>query len=90
MMLMAQKTRPGLKIMAVALVCCGILIPGLAWTTTQFPDILFLDGQKHFLDSLPLEQYYGPESPPRLSVAQYRHLARATSPPGRFKMTSCI
>jgi hypothetical protein len=63
MMLMAQKTRSGLKIMAVALVCCGILIPGLAWTTTQFPDILFLDGQKHFLDSLPLEQYYGPDNP---------------------------
>jgi hypothetical protein len=63
MMLMAQKTRSGLKIMAVALVCCGILIPGLAWTTTQFSDILFLDGQKHFLDSLPLEQYYGSENP---------------------------
>ena len=63
MMLMASKSRPGLKIMAAVLVCFAILIPGVAWATTQFPDILFLDGQKHFLESLPLEQYYGPDNP---------------------------
>jgi hypothetical protein len=34
-----------------------------ALATTQFSDILYLNGQKHSLDSLPLEPYYGPGNP---------------------------
>ena len=31
--------------------------------TTQFSDILYINGQKNSLVSLPLEQYYGPTNP---------------------------
>jgi hypothetical protein len=33
------------------------LLPEAVLATTQFSDILSLNGQKHSLDSLPLEQY---------------------------------
>src|SRR4030065_169020 len=57
------KTRLSLKIMLAVLgvLCC--LVPEAALATTQFPDILYLNGQKHSLDSLPLEHYYGPGNP---------------------------
>lgn len=57
------KKRPGLKITLMALGVLGLLIPQAALATTQFSEILYLNGQKHSLDSLPLEQYYGPGNP---------------------------
>jgi len=54
---------PSLKIMIAALVVLGFLVPGAALGTTQCSDILYLDDQKHSLDSLPLEPYYGPGNP---------------------------
>jgi hypothetical protein len=50
----------------IRLAVCGVLcllVPRAALATTQFSEILYLNGQKHSLDSLPLEQYYGPENP---------------------------
>ena len=63
MMLMVHNIRPGLKIMLAALGVFGLLVPGAALATTQFSEILYLDGQKHALEGLPLEQYYGPGNP---------------------------
>ena len=60
---MALKTRLSLKIMIAALGVLGFLVPEAALATTQFSDILYLNGQKHSLDSLPLEPYYGPGNP---------------------------
>ena len=57
------KTRLSLKIMLAALAVLGFLVPEVALATTQFSDILYLKGQKHSLDSLPLEPYYGPGNP---------------------------
>ena len=57
------KTRPSLKIMIAALGVLCFLVPEAALATTQFSDILYLNGQKHSLDSLPLEPYYGPGNP---------------------------
>lgn len=57
------KTRLGLKIMLAALGALCFLVPEFALATTQFSDILYLKGQKHSLDSLPLEPYYGPGNP---------------------------
>ena len=48
--------------LAVLGVLC-FLVPKTALATTQFSDILYLNGQKHALDSLPLEQYYSPKNP---------------------------
>jgi hypothetical protein len=55
--------RPGMKIVLVGLALLGFLVPEAALATTQFPDILYIDGQKHSLFSNPLEQYYGPSNP---------------------------
>jgi hypothetical protein len=63
MVLMVKKTWPSLKIMVSALSLLCLLIPKAALGTTQFSDILYLNGQKHSLDSLPLEQYYHPGNP---------------------------
>ena len=63
MILMVHKTRPSLKIMLAALGVLCFLVPKTALATTQVSDILYLNGQKHSLDSLPLEQYYSPENP---------------------------
>ena len=57
------KTRLSLPILLTVLSASCFLVPGAALATTQFSDILYLHGQKHFLDSLPLEQYYGPGNP---------------------------
>jgi hypothetical protein len=46
---------------ALGALCC--LVPEAALATTQFSDILYVNGQKCSLDSLPLEQYYGPGNP---------------------------
>ncbi len=37
--------------------------PQAALATVQIPDTIYIDGQKHFLFSTPLEQYYGPHNP---------------------------
>jgi hypothetical protein len=63
MLAMKHKTRLGLTIMLAVLGVLGFLVPEAALATTQFPDILYLEGQKHSLDSLPLETYYGPGNP---------------------------
>ena len=47
----------------LALALLGALMPAPALATAQFPDIIFIDGQKHFLYSNPLEKYYGPDNP---------------------------
>jgi hypothetical protein len=57
------KKKSGLKIMLAVLGVLGCLVPQAALATTQCSDILYLDGQKHSLDSLPLEAYYGPGNP---------------------------
>jgi hypothetical protein len=52
-----------LLIMLAALAVLCFLVPEAALATTQFSDILYLNGQKHSLDSLPLEQYKDPGNP---------------------------
>ncbi len=39
------------------------LAPQEALATTQFSEVLYLNGEKYPLQSLPLEPYYGPENP---------------------------
>ncbi len=63
MMPTGLKTRLSLKIMLAVLGVLCFLVPEAALATTQFSDILYLNGQKHSLDSLPLEAYYGPGNP---------------------------
>ena len=63
MRFMVFKTRLSLKIMIAALGVLGFLLPDAALATTQFSEILYLNGQKYSLDSLPLEPYYGPGNP---------------------------
>jgi hypothetical protein len=63
MILMGRDTRSSLKIMMLALGVLGFLFPKTAQATTQVSDILYLNGEEHSLDSLPLEQYYNPKNP---------------------------
>jgi hypothetical protein len=63
MNLWEQNMRLSLKISLALLGVLGLLWAEKALATTQIPDSLYLNGQKHFLDSLPLEQYYGPSNP---------------------------
>jgi hypothetical protein len=63
MILMAHKKRLSLKIMIAVLGVLCFLVPESVLATTQVSDILYLNGEKHSLDSLPLEQYYSPENP---------------------------
>ena len=58
-----HKMRPRLKIMIAALGVLFSLVPEAALATTQSSDILYLNAQQHSLESLPLEQYYGPGNP---------------------------
>jgi hypothetical protein len=51
------------KILGAALVALMLWVPRTALATVQIPDTIYLDGQKHFLFSTPLEQYYGPHNP---------------------------
>ena len=86
------KKRPSLKIMLAALGVLCFLVPEAALATTQFSDLLgFLNGEKHSLDSLPLEPYYGPAGiPAPSSVRPTPPLGAATSPPGRSTRASFI
>jgi hypothetical protein len=52
-----------MRVLVAALAALACLVPVAAMATTQFPEILYLDGQKHSLFSNPLEQYYGPNHP---------------------------
>jgi len=63
MLATGRKTRLSLTIMLAVFGGLGFLVPEAALATTQFPDILYLEGQKHSLVSLPLEPYYGPGNP---------------------------
>lgn len=47
----------------VALAFLMGLNPSAVQATTQIEDVIFLNGQKHPLYSLPLEQYFGPSRP---------------------------
>jgi hypothetical protein len=60
---LVHKMRPCLKVMLTAIGVLFPLVPGAALATTQSSDILYLNGQEHSLESLPLEQYYGPGNP---------------------------
>lgn len=58
-----KRRRPGwggVRFLAVALVWLGA---GQAFATTQVSDLIVINGQPQPLDSLPLEQYYGPGQP---------------------------
>jgi hypothetical protein len=57
------KTRLSLKIILVVFGVFGFLVPEVALATTQFSEILYLNGQQHPLESLPLEPHYGPGNP---------------------------
>ena len=63
MISMLPKMRPSLKIMIATLGVLGSLVPEAALATAQSSDILYLNGQAQSLESLPLEQYYGPGNP---------------------------
>lgn len=63
MMTTVLTKRLSLKIILAVLAGLAFLVPEAALATTQFPDILYLDGQKHSLIGLPLEPYYGPGNP---------------------------
>ena len=63
MSLIVQKTRLSRTIILMVLGMMIFLVPETALATTQFPDLLYLNGQKHPLDSFPLEQYYSPGKP---------------------------
>jgi hypothetical protein len=63
MMRMVQNMRFSSKIVLAFLGALGLLFPGKALATTQISEILYLNGEKHSLDSLPLEQYYHPKNP---------------------------
>src|SRR5665647_1666824 len=63
MMPIVLNMRPSLKIMIAALGVLCFLVPEAALATTQCSDILYLNGQKHSLESLALEPYYGPGNP---------------------------
>lgn len=52
-----------MKITLAALAVLALMAPQAAQATVQFPDIIYIDGQKNFLHSNPLEQYYGPHNP---------------------------
>jgi len=52
-----------MKTWLAALAVLALLAPQAVQATTQFEDMIYLEGQKHPLFSLPLEQYYGPSNP---------------------------
>lgn len=52
-----------MRVLIAALAALAFLVPQSAPATTQIPDTIIIDGQKHSLVSLPLEQYYGPGRP---------------------------
>lgn len=52
-----------MKILLTALAVLACLVPQAALATTQFSEIIYLDGQKHSLFTNPLESYYGPGNP---------------------------
>jgi len=52
-----------MKTWLAALAVIALLVPQAVHATTQFEDMIYLEGQKHSLFSLPLEQYYGPGNP---------------------------
>jgi hypothetical protein len=60
MMPLGRTTRPSLMIILAVLGALGCLFPRTALGTTQISDIIYLNGEKQSLDSLPLEQYYCP------------------------------
>jgi hypothetical protein len=53
MILRVQKMRPGRTILVAGLGMLGFLVSETALAATQFPDLLYLNGQKQPLESLP-------------------------------------
>lgn len=41
----------------------ALMVPATLWATTQMEDVIYLEGVKHPLHSLPLEQYFGAGHP---------------------------
>ena len=78
-------TRLSLKIMIAVLDVLCFLVPAAALATTQFSDN---PGPETFLDSLPLEPYYGPGNPRPKFRAPNTATWRLTSPPGRSTRAS--
>lgn len=52
-----------MKTWLAALALLSLLAPPAVQATTQIEDKIYLEGQKHPLYTLPLEQYYGPGNP---------------------------
>jgi hypothetical protein len=52
-----------MKILTAALAVLVCLIPGTALATTQIPDAIIIEGQKHPLFTNPLESYYSKDNP---------------------------
>ncbi len=47
-----------MRVLITALAVLVFLVPQAALATTQIPDAIIIEGQRHSLYSLPLEQYY--------------------------------
>jgi hypothetical protein len=52
-----------MKTMVVFVALLVLLMPGAALTTNQRAEVIYLNGQRHWLHTLPLEEYYGPGNP---------------------------
>lgn len=52
-----------MKTIVVFVAMLVLLVPGAALATNQQAEVIYLDGQKHWLHTLPLDQYYGPDNP---------------------------
>jgi hypothetical protein len=52
-----------MRILTMALAALAFLIPGMALATTQIPEAIIIEGQKHPLYTNPLESYYGKDNP---------------------------
>jgi hypothetical protein len=52
-----------MKTWFAALALLSLLAPPAVQATTQIEDKIYLEGQKHPLFTLPLEQHYGPHNP---------------------------
>jgi len=52
-----------MRVLIAALAVLAFLVPRAALATTQIPESIIIDGQKHSLFTNPLESYYGKNNP---------------------------
>lgn len=52
-----------MKTLVIALAVLALLVPQATLATTQVPESIIIDGQKHSLFTSPLESYYGKGNP---------------------------